>query len=56
MATKMARLMVTVPQEVKNNIDNIKKNEYYDKSYAELYRQIIRLGLEKMNEMPSELH
>lgn len=32
----------------------VKKKEYYDRPYAELYRQIIRLGLEKMQENQSK--
>ncbi len=54
MSTNMTRLMVSIPQDVKNEIDTLKQKEYYDKPYAELYRQIIRLGLEKMHENQSE--
>ena len=50
MANTMGRLMVSIPIEVKSEIDAIKQREFYDKPYAELYRQIIRLGLDKMRE------
>lgn len=50
MANNMTRLMVSIPQEIRNEIDTIKQREYFDKPYAELYRQLIRLGLEKMSE------
>lgn len=48
MANTRERLMVSIPAEVKREIDAVKQREFYDKSYAELYRQIIRLGLDKM--------
>ena len=50
MANTMGRLMVSIPIEMKSEIDAIKQREFYDKPYAELYRQIIRLGLDKMRE------
>lgn len=48
MANTMGRLMVSIPAEMKSEIDAIKQREFYDRPYAELYRQIIRLGLDKM--------
>lgn len=54
MGDKKVRLTVSIPQEIKCEIDLAKKNEFYDKPYSELYRQIIRLGLEKMNEDKAE--
>ena len=50
MAKTMERLMVSIPEDVKSEIDAVKQQEFYDKPYAELYRHIIRLGLEKMRE------
>lgn len=50
MANVMERLMVSIPPDVKNEIDTVKQREFYDKPYAELYRQIIRLGLDKLHE------
>lgn len=47
----MKRLMVSIPTDVKSEIDAVKQQDFYDKSYAELYRYIIRLGLTKMREM-----
>ncbi|MBD5550448.1 MAG: hypothetical protein HDQ96_04625 [Lachnospiraceae bacterium] len=54
MANTMERLMVSIPAEVKNEIDAVKQREFYDKPYAELYRQIIRLGLDKMREVETK--
>ena len=49
MAKTMERLMVSIPTDVKSEIDAMKQQDFYDKSYAELYRHIIRM----MN-MPTE--
>lgn len=54
MAKTMERLMVSIPPDVKREIEDVKKQVYYDKPYAELYRQIIRLGLDKMHEKASK--
>jgi metal-responsive CopG/Arc/MetJ family transcriptional regulator len=50
MAKTMERLMVSIPTEVKSEIDAVKQQDFYDKPYAELYRHIIRMGLTKMRE------
>ena len=50
MAKTMERLMVSIPTDVKSEIDAMKQQDFYDKSYAELYRHIIRMGLTKMKE------
>lgn len=51
MNKKMERLMVSIPSDVKSEIEAVKQRKFYDKPYAELYRQIIRLGLDKMHEI-----
>lgn len=48
--------MVSIPAEVKSEIDTVKQREFYDKPYAELYRHIIRLGLTKMRETTDNQH
>ncbi len=50
MAKGMERLMVSIPADVKSEIDAVKQQEFYDKPYAELYRHILRLGLTQMRE------
>ena len=50
MAKTMERLMVSIPTDVKSEIDALKQQDFYDKPYAELYRHIIRMGLVKMKE------
>lgn len=50
MTKTMERLMVSIPTDVKSEIDAVKQQDFYDKPYAELYRHIIRMGLIKMKE------
>jgi len=50
MAKTMERLMVSIPIDVKSEIDAVKQQDFYDKPYAELYRHIIRMGLTNMRE------
>lgn len=50
MGRAMGRLTVSIPTDVKSEIDAVKQQEFHDKPYAELYRHIIRLGLAKMRE------
>ncbi len=38
MAKTMERLMVSIPTDVKSEIDAVKQQDFYDKPYAELYR------------------
>ncbi len=42
--------MVSIPTDVKSEIDVVKQQDFYNKPYAELYRHIIRMGLTKMRE------
>ncbi len=49
MATIMNRVMISIPLEIKKEIEQLKQTEFFDKPYAELYRQILRVGLEHMH-------
>ena len=44
------KLILFIPNDVRKEIDAVKRQKFYDKSYAELYRYIIRLGLTKIKE------
>lgn len=44
------RVSFYLEQEELNSIDRLKQVMFYDKSYAELFRHLIRLGLEKAKE------
>lgn len=50
MATNMNRIMISVPADIEAEIKRLKKTTYYDRPYSEIYRDLIRLGMEKMNE------
>ena len=50
MATNMNRIMISVPTDIEAEIERLKKTTYYDRPYSEIYRDLIRLGMEKMNE------
>ena len=46
----MKRLMVSITPDIEESIDLIKQKEFYNKSYAELYRQIIKEGIKVVKE------
>ena len=50
MATNMNRIMISVPTDIEAEIERLKKTTYYDRPYSEIYWDLIRLGMEKMNE------
>ena len=50
MATNMNRIMISVPTDIEAEIERLKKTAYYDRHYSEIYWDLIRLGMEKMNE------
>ena len=45
MATNMNRFTITVPPETAKSIDELKRNEFYNKPYSEVYRHIINAGV-----------
>ena len=47
MATNMNRIMISVPTDIEAEIERLKKTTYYDRPYSEIYRDLIRLGMEK---------
>lgn len=48
MTTNMNRVMISIPADIKTEIECLKRARFCDKPYSEIYRQLIRLGLEKM--------
>ena len=50
MATNMNRIMISVPADIEQEIEQLKKTRFYDKPYAEVYRILLRMGLEKLAE------
>lgn len=54
MATNMNRIMISVPKDMEEEIRQLKETAYFDRPYSEIYRDLIRLGMEKMNETAKE--
>lgn len=50
MSTKNKRFMLTVPGDIESEVKEIKKELFYDAPYSELYRQLIRKGIEVVKE------
>ena len=48
MANIAARFMLTVPVDMAEKAEALKKNLFYDKPYAEMYRQLIQLGMDEI--------
>lgn len=49
MATTNTRFMLTVSDDIAKQAEIFKREIYFDKPYAEMYRQLIRLGMEALN-------
>lgn len=45
MATANARFTLSVSEDIVKQAEVLKKEIYFDKPYAEMYRQLIRLGM-----------
>lgn len=54
MAKTMNQLMVSIPPEMKNEIDAVKQKKFQKKTSAEVCRQLIRLGLDKIHTQEAE--
>ncbi|MEG1761439.1 MAG: hypothetical protein RR115_08610 [Hydrogenoanaerobacterium sp.] len=50
MATDMKRVMVSITPELEEGLDAVKKDQFYNKPYSEVYRYIFSLGLEVVKE------
>ena len=48
------RMTVTISHELKRRLEEIKKAYYWDRPYSEMYRDLIRLGLECANDGRNE--
>ena len=54
MPTKDRRLMLTVSDEIESDAADVKKDLFYDKPYSEMYRHLIRMGLDALKEEKAE--
>lgn len=48
MATDMKRMMLSLPKELVDEADQVKHRRFYDKPYSEMYRYLIRRGLDAL--------
>ena len=44
------RMSITITHEVKRELEQLKKTTYWNVPYSEMYRELIRLGLEAESE------
>lgn len=49
MTDDVLKVQFTIPQETQTEIDELKKEQFYDKTYADLYRYIFSKGLNAIN-------
>lgn|GEM_PF-1783500 len=54
MATAMKRVMLTIAPEMTERIEMLKQGPFYNKSYSELYRHLLTLGLEAEKDRSEE--
>ena len=52
--TDKYRISVTLPDTLRAQIEELKKDEYYNLSYSELYRQAISAGIESIKKCKNE--
>lgn len=45
MASGMKRVMVSITPDLERGLDAVKKEQFYNKPYSEVYRYIFALGL-----------
>ncbi len=48
METKSRRFVLNLPEELEEEIQTTKERFFHDTSYSEMYRQLIRAGLETL--------
>ena len=48
MAKMATRFMLTEPVDMAEKAEALKNNLFYDKPYAEMYRQLIQLGMDEI--------
>ena len=53
MQTRSIRTSVTIIPELVKELDKVKKSLFYNKSHAEMYRYLIRCGLDRAGEIRS---
>ncbi len=54
MATNMKRVTISISDNMENDIKTLKRTLFYDKTYSELYRQLLHLGIDSLKEKRNE--
>lgn len=54
MATANLRFTLTVTKDIAERAAKLKKDNYYDKPYSEMYRQLILIGMEVLQKQKQQ--
>ncbi len=54
MANAAIRFTLTVPVDMARKAEELKKDLFYDKPYSEMYRYLIQLGMDEIQEQAAE--
>ncbi len=54
MSKDNTRFVLTLPHDLAEQTQMLKKEFFYDKPYAEMYRQLIQLGLKNLHNAKDE--
>ena len=54
MATNMKRVTISISESMENDIKMLKRTLFYDKTYSELYRQLLHHGIDSLKEKRNE--
>ncbi|MCI1958815.1 MAG: hypothetical protein LKJ25_04225 [Clostridia bacterium] len=49
MNTENTRFTLSIPKEMAEKVDTLKKDYFYDKPYSEMFRQFIQIGIENFD-------
>lgn len=49
MGSKVQRTTLTIPDDILGELDNLKKNKFYNDPKSKMFQYLIRLGLEMEN-------
>jgi metal-responsive CopG/Arc/MetJ family transcriptional regulator len=47
--TENTRFTLSIPKEMAEKVDTLKKDYFYDKPYSEMFRQFIQIGIENFD-------
>lgn len=51
---KTARFSLTITPELAEECDEFKRTQYYNKPYSEMYRDLIRIGIQALREKEAQ--